>query len=184
MFIFFAAIVLLGGLAVYISIFGLTDHLHPAQAIVVFGTQVTQNGEPSRRLQARLDRAIQVYQDGLAPLIIVSGSIDSKSMDEAAVMKAYLLQHGIPEQAIYTDNQGNDTFSTARNTASLMRPNGWDSLLLVSQYYHLARCRLAFRRFGISSIYTAHADFFEPRDLYSLGREVIALLYYWVRSYP
>jgi len=43
---------------------------------------------------------------------------------------------------------------------------------VVSQYFHLPRARLALRRFGIETVYSAHAFFFEARDVYSSVREV------------
>lgn len=178
-----AAFVFFVGVAVYIAIYGLSDNVNEADAIVVFGNKVDSNGEPSPRLRARLDKAILLFQQGYAPVIIVSGGIDARGFDEAAVMKTYLSRNGIPENSIHSDNQGSDTYRTAQNTASLMRQNGWTRIIVVSQYYHLARCKLAFDRFGIPTVYSAHADFFEPRDLYSLGREVIAFLVYQVRQY-
>ena len=168
---------------IYITTFGLTNKVDKADVSVVFGNEIKPNGEPSPRLKARLDKAIQLYQQGYAPVIIVSGGIEPKGFDEALVMKSYLVHNGIAENRIYSDNQGKNTYSTAHNVSLMMRSNGWKSVLLVSQFYHLARSRLAFERFGITTVYSAHANFFELRDLYSLGREVFALLVYQVRSY-
>ena len=151
--------------------------------MVVLGNQVDPNGEPSLRLKARLDKAIQLYQQGFAPNIIVSGGIESDGIDEALSMKSYLLIHNIPEARIYSDNQGNDTYSTAHNVSVILYRKGWASAIVVSQFYHLARSTFALEQFGVSEVYSAHADFYELRDVYSLGREVIALLVYRIRSF-
>ncbi len=171
------------GLAIYLSIDGLSDRIRHADVIVVFGNTINSDGKPSDRLKARLDKAIQLFQEGFSTAVLVSGGIEPNGFDEASVMKAYLLQNSVPAPSIYSDNQGVDTYNTARNTSTLMQRNHWSSVIIVSQYFHIARARMAFRRFGIPTIYSAHADYFEPRDLYSLSREVIAFLIYGVRKY-
>jgi uncharacterized SAM-binding protein YcdF (DUF218 family) len=57
------------------------------------------------------------------------------------------------------------------------------SVFVVSQYFHLPRARLALERFGISPVYSAHAHFFEWRDLYSSPRELAGYVRYYLRSY-
>jgi vancomycin permeability regulator SanA len=181
--LFLIIIIIFIGITIYIVIDGLSDHIHKTDAMVVFGNQINPDGIPSPRLKARLDKAIQLFQQGYSPVIIISGGIEPNGFDEAAVMKAYLIQKGVPEDHIYSDNQGVDTYNSARNTTTLMQKNGWNSIMVVSQYFHITRAKLAFAQFGIPTIYSAHADYFELRDLYSLGREVIALLVYRVREY-
>jgi uncharacterized SAM-binding protein YcdF (DUF218 family) len=64
-----------------------------------------------------------------------------------------------------------------------MRERGFRSVLIISQYHHLPRARLAMRRFGIAPVYTAHARYFEWRDIYSICREIPGFLKYACRSY-
>lgn len=172
------------GVAVCVAIAGLADRTGPADLIVVLGNKVDPDGEPSARLRARLDRAVELFHSGYSRRVVVSGGVDPAGQDEAAVMSGYLVRAGIPENCIHQDNRGIDTYNTARNTAALMRRQGWESVLIVSQYFHIVRTRLAFRRFGIETIYSAHADYHAPRDLYSLAREVVALPAYLFRGYP
>ena len=59
------------------------------------------------------------------------------------------------------------------------------SVIAVSQYYHVTRTKLALRKFGVRSVYGAHARMGpELRDPYSLLREIVGYYYYLVRSYP
>jgi uncharacterized SAM-binding protein YcdF (DUF218 family) len=62
-----------------------------------------------------------------------------------------------------------------------MKRNGWSSALIVSQYFHIARTRLAAESFGVRPIYSAHAEYYGLRDLYSLAREVIGYGAYMAR---
>ena len=157
---------------------GLNDRLRPADVAVVLGSKAFPDGTPSPRLAARLDRAVQLVGAGLVHQVIVSGGTGVEGVDEALVMKAYLVEHGVPAQQVWVDSQGVTTRATARNCAALMRAQGWHSALLVSQYFHLSRTRLAFEQAGVSALGTAHAEFFEWRDLYSIPREVLGWVGY------
>ncbi len=166
-----------------ITIQGLSDNINRADVIVVLGNKIENNGEPSLRLQARLEKAVQLYQKRYSSNIIVSGGIDNNGYDEAAIMRNYLRAKNIPEENIIPDNKGIDTFTSAKNTAEIMSSHHWTSVIIVSQFFHITRSTFAFRQFGIPVIYSAHADYYELRDVYSLGREVVAIIDYQFRSY-
>jgi uncharacterized SAM-binding protein YcdF (DUF218 family) len=162
---------------------GLRDEIHPADVAIVLGNTVERDGQPSARLRARLDKTLELYRGGLFAHVIVSGSVGAEGFDEAEVMKRYLVSHGVPEERVIADGGGATTYLTARNAAELMKRNGWGSALVVSQYFHIARTRLAVESFGVRPVYSAHAEYYELRDLYSLAREVIGYGAYMVRRY-
>lgn len=172
-------LVLAVGAAVsYVFWIGLRDDVRPVDVAVVLGNHVRGDGTPTPRLAARLDRAIALYREGLFPTIIVSGGISSSGADEAARMSAYLAAAGVPATAIIEDPHGVNTAATAANTAAWMRTNGADSVMAISQYFHIARIRLAFRQNGIDGIAHAHAGYWGWRDFYSVPRELAALVWY------
>ena len=168
--------------AVLIVADGLSDEIHQADVAVVLGNTVEKNGNPSIRLQARLDKTIELYQNGLFPNIIVSGGFGSEGFDEATVMRQYLISRGIPENCIRVDSVGNTTALTAKNASQIMKQNNWQSAMIISQYFHISRTRLAFAHYGVNPIYSAHANYFELRDLYSIFREVIGYFSYILRG--
>jgi vancomycin permeability regulator SanA len=161
---------------------GLTDEIHQSDVAVVLGNTVEKNGLPSPRLQARLDKTIELYQKGLFPNIIVSGGFGSEGFDEAIVMRQYLISRGIPENCIRVDSVGNTTALTAKNASQIMKQNNWHSAMIISQYFHISRTRLAFVHYGVNPIYSAHANYFEIRDFYSIFREVIGYFSYVLRG--
>jgi vancomycin permeability regulator SanA len=164
-----------------ITFAGLDDDLHVADLAVVPGSKVNPDGQPSEALQARLDRAAELYRLGYFKVILVSGAHGREGYDEPAVMARYLEVHGIPNAAIFQDNKGYKTWQTAQNTAAFMNAHHLKSVLIISQYFHLPRCRLAFSKFGIAPIYTSHARYWSMRDFYSLPREVIGCIAYDLR---
>ena len=158
--------------AIVISFLGLRDELVRTELAVVPGTTVNPDGKPSWRLQGRLDRALELYQGGYCRSILVSGGLGVEGFDEAEVMKTFLVQRGVPAEAIYTDHHGNTTLATARFTAALIKEKKWDKPLLVSQFFHLPRFRLAMAKNGVEAGGQAHSRLYGWRDLYSLLREV------------
>jgi uncharacterized SAM-binding protein YcdF (DUF218 family) len=162
---------------------GLRDEIHLADVAIVPGNTVESDGQPSARLRARLDKTLELYRGGLFGHVIVSGGVGAEGFDEAEVMKRYLVSRGVPEERVIADGGGATTYLTARNAAEVMRRNGWGSALIVSQYFHIARTRLAVEGFGVRPVYSAHAEYFEPRDLYSVMREVVGYGAYLARRY-
>ena len=66
----------------------------PAQAIVVLGA-AQYNGRPSAVLRARLERTLEVYQAGYAPLIVVTGGQEPGDIfTEAEASRDYLIARG------------------------------------------------------------------------------------------
>ncbi|MFA6288282.1 MAG: YdcF family protein [Opitutaceae bacterium] len=171
----------LGTSALVIS--GLDDHLGKADIALVLGNKVELDGTPSPRLRARLDRTLELYREGYFPTVIVSGGLGKEGFDEALVMKNYLVAHGIPKERVIVDSLGTTTFMSAKNTRAFAKQLKLSRVLVVSQYYHLPRARLALERFGIPAVYSAHARFFEIRDVYSSVREFFGYLSYFIRSY-
>ncbi|KAB0325838.1 YdcF family protein [Janthinobacterium sp. PLB04] len=161
---------------------GLNDKLVPADVIVVPGNTIAPDGTPSPRLQARLDVALKQFQEHRAPRILVSGATGKEGFDEAASMARYLQSRGVPANAILEDNQGWTTDATARNAAALMRQHGWRTAMVATQYFHVPRFRLALERSGIAVSGNVHAPYFELRDLYSVPRETVGYLVYYVKS--
>lgn len=161
-----------------ITVDGLNDELGVADAAVVLGNKVELNGEPSKRLQGRLDKALELYEKEYFKYIIVSGGTGKEGFDEAAVMRDYLIGKGIPEDKILTDSEGYNTYMTAQNTKAIMGDMEFDSVMIITQFYHISRTKLAFGRAGIKNVYSAHAAYLDFRDAYSVFREFFAYYKY------
>jgi vancomycin permeability regulator SanA len=162
----------------FVIIDGLNDELKPVDAAVVLGNKVEANGQPSERLKARLDTSVDLYDKGYFTFIVVSGGMGKEGFDEAKVMKAYLMNQGIPEDKIIEDNHGNNSYMTAQNTSEIMDELKLDSVMVITQYFHVSRTKLAFRKMDIKEVYAAHAKIFEFRDIYSIMREFPAYYKY------
>lgn len=157
---------------------GLSDEIQKTDVAVVLGSMVKPDGTPSARLKGRLDEALQLYKDKYFPYVIVSGGIDPEGHSEARVMKNYLLKRGIPKSAIFEDAAGNNTYLTAVHTISIMKEKNFQSVLVVSQFFHISRLKLTFAKLGIKKVFSAHVKYYEARDIYSTVREFFAFYRY------
>ncbi len=180
-------ILLLGLLTVllhiaFIVIDGLISTPEIADVIVILGNKVNPDGQPSARLKSRLDKGAALFLSGYGKKIIVSGGLGKEGFDEAVVMAHYLREQGIDSSRIIVDSKGNTTFLTARNTAVILEQNRYTSAIVVSQYYHLSRTKLAFRKVGIQQVSAASCAIIEWRDLYAIPREAVGLYTYSFRK--
>ena len=127
------------------------DQRRAAGAIVVLGA-AQYNGKPSPVLRARLDHALALFQEGLAPLIVVTGGIGSGDREsEATVGRRYLLGLGVADSAVVVVAKGKDTDETMAAVAGWVRERGLTDVLLVSDGFHLARLRIVARRHGLTA---------------------------------
>ncbi len=170
------------GLIAWITAYGLRVQIAKADVVVVPGNTVYQNGQLSARLQARLDKALLLYQQGCCKAILVSGAVGAEAQDEALAMQRYLLQRGLSTSAILVDQAGYTSWDTAKNTRQLLARSGYQDVIIVSQFFHLARLRLAMELNRVNTKGQAAADYFEARDVYALLRESVAYLDYSLRQ--
>ena len=165
-----------------LTISGMNEDIFKADVIVIPGNAVSPEGVPSPRLAARLDRGLELYTEGLADKIIVSGGTGWQGVDEAGAMKKYLVARGVPSERVVVDPNGVTTWATASFTAAWMRENNASSALVVTQYFHVPRTVMALERFGVPKVGKAYARFWEWRDIFSVPRDLVGWVYYRQRS--
>ncbi|MDR0888529.1 MAG: YdcF family protein [Coriobacteriales bacterium] len=161
--------------------FGTTDYSARANVAVVFGAQVLPDGTPSTALKGRLDKAIKLYDQGYVSALIMSGGIDVDNVSEAAAMRDYAVDNGVPESSIQIDEYGNDTQDSVMDTSSMITKSGYKKVIAVSSYYHLARIKMLYLDEGINVLTAPSADKSEAGSaFYSMLREIPGWWYYWL----
>ena len=138
---------------------------------MVLGTHVFPGGVPSRELAARLETGRQLYRAGLARRIIVSG-LAEPGYDEPDAMAAWLERRGVAPVDVVIDRGG---YRTAASMADAVAA-GVQSLLVVSQRYHLPRALYLARHAGLQAIGVPAADIERalPDRIYGFVRETTA----------
>lgn len=129
------------------------DRSRPGEAIVVLGA-AQYAGRPSPVLKARLDHAVELWERGLAPRMILTGGVgDGDTTSEAAVSRRYVMRRGVPDTAILMEAVGRTTQESLRGVADLMESGRVRSVagrgrevILVSDPFHMLRLDIAARR--------------------------------------
>lgn len=161
----------------------ITNHqLGKADVIVVLGAAVWPGGEPSPSLARRVRHAVDLFNVGVSSHILMTGGEGHHLPAEAVVMKQLALQAGVPESALVTEERSTSTFESAVKCLDIMRVSGWKSAIVVTDSYHLLRCVLLFRAFGVrASGSAATADRAATplrRWIYYFLRECLGLPWY------
>lgn len=152
----------------------LTAHLDDrtqTQAIVVLEPGQYW-GNPRPVLRSRLEHAAQLYRDGVAPVVIVTGP-QLRSGFERRVLQ----DGGVASADIVSFDTGTDTVGTLRIMAGVMRDLGWSSATVVTDPAHAARAGATADALGIDAHLSPTAV--GPGSALTseyVGREVAALL--------
>jgi len=166
----------------HIYTFGKTDYsgfVKSADAVIVLGAKVYRDGRLSNALEYRMNRAIDLYKQGKARHLILTGGIDASNLSEPRMMQRYAEERGVPGKAIILDEKGDTTYDSAINCRGVATAKELDSFFVVSQYFHMARVKMIFERNGLPC-YTVPADLTHPlqRERFFLFREAVAFPVY------
>ena len=146
-----AFVLLVGSTALAIWWTARQDARPQSDAIVVLGS-AQYNGVPSSIFEARLEHAIALYQQGVAPVIVtVGGKKSGDQFTEAEAGRDYLAAGGIPAGALLAVPEGVDTLESMRAVASTFRDRGWRTAVLVSDPWHVMRAQRMAQDQGIDA---------------------------------
>jgi uncharacterized SAM-binding protein YcdF (DUF218 family) len=121
----------------------------PADAIIIFGA-AQYAGHPSPVYRARLDHGYELFEKGMAPVVITTGGAgQDPDFSEGGVGRDYLVRRGVPEKALIAETQGSDTAQSAARVGNIMRVNGMHRCIAVSDAYHVFRIRALLEREGV-----------------------------------
>jgi uncharacterized SAM-binding protein YcdF (DUF218 family) len=136
------------GMAFVVDRFGRHERAVPSDVVVVLGARVLPGGQPSPALQARIEKAVELYHQGLAPRLLFSGGVGVHPPSEARVMRELAVRLGVPSEACLLEEQSHSTEQNARFSADVLRSLGARRVVVVSDPYHLLRARQYFRLEG------------------------------------
>lgn len=151
------------GLNAYVKSVGGADIITPEEAvnledvdcIIVLGCLVKNNGTPSDMLADRLERGIDLYNQGAAPKIIMSGDHGREDYDEVNTMKKVAVDAGIPSSDVFMDHAGFSTYESIYRAKEIFEA---DKIIIVTQDYHLYRALYIAEKLGIEA-YGVNADY-------------------------
>ncbi|NLJ76165.1 MAG: DUF218 domain-containing protein [Peptococcaceae bacterium] len=119
-----------------------------SDAILVLGAYVYPDGTLSPMLSDRLNRAYEIYQQGKADKIVVSGDHGHKDYDEVKAMKKYLVDRGMSPEDVFMDHAGFSTYESVYRAKDIFQVK---SAIIVTQEYHLPRALFIARELGLDT---------------------------------
>ena len=130
---------------------GRADQLEPVDAIVVMGA-AQYDGRPSPQLAARLDHVVDLWPQGYAPLVVVTGGNQpGDRFTEASASSAYLVERGVPADAILSEDRGSSSYESLASVAELLRERGLGEIMIVTDPYHALRSREIAEEVGLTA---------------------------------
>jgi uncharacterized SAM-binding protein YcdF (DUF218 family) len=136
------------------------DEARPADVIIVMGA-AEYRGHPSPVLKLRLEHAVQLYERNLAPYIMTTGGPGGDpSFTEGGVGRSYLIDRGVPAEAIIVENEGETTAYSLTAASEILRRMGLHSCIIVSDGYHIFRAKKILQQEG----FYAYGSPREPGD--------------------
>ena len=151
-----------------------------ADAIVVLGAGINWDGSPSAVLQDRLDVAIELYNKGVAPKIIMSGDNSDASYNEVMAMALYAEDQGVSADDVFCDHAGLSTYDSMYRLRHVF---GVERCVVVTQEYHLYRALYDAHAFGIEAYGVpsdratyANIDSYERREVLARIKDFVGVL--------
>lgn len=146
--------------------------------LLVLGAQINEN-KVTKNLKKRLDTAIGYLLDNPNTLVIVSGGRGRENLlSEAAAMKEYLLEQGIDQYRILTEDQSTNTTENMKFSKTLMRENA--TVAIVTNGFHIYRSTRLAKKQGMNKVFSLVAPTDRIMCLHYYIREAAGILKDWL----
>ena len=122
--------------------------LENIDCIIVLGCQVKSDGSLSHMLRDRLIRALELYNAGAAPKLLMSGDHGHKEYNEVGAMKNYATENGVPPADVFMDHAGFSTYETIYRAKEVFEAK---KVIIVTQEYHLYRALYIAKKLGVDA---------------------------------
>lgn len=144
-----------------------------ADAIVVLGGGI----------KTRVPRALELFQEGFAPVIIVSGK------DDGDRMRRWLISSNVPADAVHAELKSEHTWENAKFSVALLRDLGAKRVILVTSWFHSRRALACFRKAAPDMEFISLPTVADRPEAHALTKsewatvfyEYVKLPGYWVR---
>lgn len=144
-----------------------------ADCILVLGAGIKDEETPSDMLKDRLDVGIELYKQGIAPKLLVSGDNGQVEYNEIHVMLNYAKNAGIPAEDIFCDHAGFSTYDSMHRAGSIFNAK---RVIVVTQEYHEYRALYIGKKLDLEVIGVASDQRKYFGTTYRETREILARL--------
>jgi SanA protein len=121
-----------------------------AQAIVVLGAQVKEDGNLSVQLEWRLQKALEAYKEKPRYIVVTGGQGKDEPVPEAQAMYDWLVAQGVPAEHILQEKSSVNTKENIKKSLEMLPPD--TSIAIVTSDYHLPRAIRIAKDYGVSEV--------------------------------
>ncbi len=114
------------------------DPLEKADVIVVIS-----GGETRQRVA----EAAELFHQGWAPLLIMSGAARDEGVSNAVAMQQIAISLGVPKNKILVEEVATSTLDNAKFVRDIIEEKKFTKIILVTSPYHQRRASLAFAKY-------------------------------------
>lgn len=158
-------------------IFDTASELEPTYVGLVLGASVRPDKSLSNILQDRVDKAFELYEKGIIKRFLLSGDHGQKDYDEVNAMKNYLNNKGVPDEDIFLDHAGFDTYDSMFRANEVFQV---EKAIVITQKFHLPRAIYVGNKMGIELQGFAADNREYPGNSYLIRREWLANIKAWI----
>lgn len=130
---------------------GCETRLRPADCIVVLGARSLADGTPGASLEGRCRRALELWREGWAPVLLFTGGRGETGTVEGEVGAAWARARGVPAEALVIEDRSHTTRENLEFAAAIMRKRGWSRCLVVTDPFHIPRAMALARDAGLQA---------------------------------
>ncbi len=142
-----------------------------ADCILVLGAGIKDEETPSDMLKDRLDVGIELYRQGMAPKLLLSGDNGQVEYNEIHVMLNYAKNAGVPAEDIFCDHAGFSTYDSMHRAGSIFEA---ERVIVVTQEYHEYRALYIGKKLKLDVMGVASDQRNYFGQAYREGREMLA----------
>ncbi len=151
------------------------DNGKSADAIVVMGA-AQYDGQPSPLLESRLSKALSLWQDKRAPVIaLTGGKRDGDRFTESEAGRTWLMNAGVPGDAILMESIGQSTWQSVEALAPVLKGASITRVLVVSSDWHIGRSASSLEDVGITVVGSLSPKSRDSWDFYEWTRETVGV---------
>jgi uncharacterized SAM-binding protein YcdF (DUF218 family) len=145
---------------------------------LILGAAVWPGGQPSPTLRRRVGHAVALWRAGRVDGVLGCGGTGRNPPSEATVIAKLCREAGMPESAVWCEDQSTTTRENLSNALPILRRIGAREVVIVTDPYHAPRAQLIARQLGLRAVTsTPPARSIGPRQwLRNAPREALALL--------
>jgi uncharacterized SAM-binding protein YcdF (DUF218 family) len=168
-------LVFMCGFMTFLHVWGLNaTTTEKADVIIILGAGTDPQGNPGPALLRRINWAVDLYNQGLAPALLCTGGMPTtRPRSEAAACQEALERAGVPTEAIFIEDKSRSTEENALFSQPIMQANAWQKAIVVSDNFHVFRANWLFSRLGMNVTVSAVPPSGNSY-LVLLGRDAIA----------